>query len=102
MTQLKCAVDGCLGTAIPGRSPHGKCLQHEKKHDNTICPVDGCENKLNPETDKAGLCQDCQIFLRRMYWMLNRVKIQESGGKKPQNKVITPGEFYRETGRNIK
>ena len=95
MSQPECKYDGCPRTAIPGRSPHGYCLQHEKEYDSSYCPVDGCENHLPPNPN-ARLCDDCAVFLRKMYWLLNRVKITKAGEDGKPKKIITVEDFKRD------
>jgi len=92
--QAKCKVKGCNRTAIPGRSPHGLCLQHEQELAmGTLlkkCPVDGCPNTYNPKKNKNGLCPECEAFLNKLIWFLPRLETQE---RVDRPHLILPGQY---------
>lgn len=92
--QPKCAKEGCNRTAIPGRSPHGLCLQHEKEIEKGIlkrqCMVKGCGTLFTPSKDNEPICEDCRRLADKVWWILQftrpKVKKETAGG------LVLPGQ----------
>lgn len=92
MSQDKCKVKGCPGSAIPGRSPHGLCLRHEMDIEKGIlkhtCAVKGCGVLFKPFADNVPMCQDCRKLVDKIWWLLKYTEPQEVS-EKP--KIYLPG-----------
>jgi len=91
--QPKCKYKGCERTAIPGKSPHGLCLQHEAQIEKGIlkmtCAVKGCGALFKPFEDGVPMCQDCRTLADRIWWLIKFTEPQTVSDDKP--KIYLPG-----------
>lgn len=89
--QPKCKIKDCQRTAIPGKSPHGLCLQHEAEIEKGIlkmtCVVKGCGAQFKPLPDDVPMCPDCRKLADKIWWLLKYTEPQQ---EKP--KLIIPGQ----------
>jgi len=90
--QPRCQYKGCERTAIPGKSPHGLCLQHEAEIEKGIlkltCKVKGCGVLFKPLPDNVPMCPDCRKLADKIWWLLKYTEPQELT-EKP--KIYLPG-----------
>lgn len=91
--QSKCIEPGCEKTVIPGRSPTGRCLKHEKEFEKKTpkvrCVVKGCGRTMPLPFDKVPMCQDCRDLANKIWWIMQFTKPL---AEKKVGGIILPGQ----------